>query len=322
MVKVWGVLVRVQSPQPFLRSVMTPDFGNKLEGPFHFYGGAVTLMFNREEWQYYRVLPNGEMTKVDGVTTPIHIIDKSAALTPWAAKMVVEKAFRLFPLYASQDGLQIGSPGVLHLDRFQELLGEAKTAPRDKLEDAGNIGHQAHTLIEENIKAALTSYGGIVPIHKIESAAGITDERVLNCVNAALGWMREHKVRWLSTERMIYSQFYNYAGTMDGLCVVDGKRCIVDWKTSNYLYPEYAYQTAAYQYAYVEETGQVIQDRWILRLGKEDGKFEPWYIKSSSVYNWDFKTFLLCCELTRAHNDGIERMKEYRRSRRKQNDKT
>jgi hypothetical protein len=291
---------------------MTPEFGNKLEGPFHFYDGAVTLMFDREEWQYYRVLPNGEMTEVGGVTTPIHIIDKSAALTPWAAKMVVLKALNLFDKYAVGHDDDVHCKAVRRED-FGKLLAEAKTAPRDKLEDAGNIGHQAHTLIEENIKAAFASYNGIVPIYKIEAAAGITDERVLNCVNAALDWMRVHRVKWLSTERKIYSRSYNYAGTMDGLCVVDDRLCIVDWKTSNYLYPEYAYQTAAYQHAYVEETGQDIEGRWILRLGKEDGKFEPWHTLGFGAYGRDFQTFCLCCKLTKAHNEGVERMREYRR---------
>src|SRR5262249_19750690 len=115
------------------------------------------------------------------------------------------------------------------------------------------------------------------------------DERAANCCAAAVEWMSQHNVRWLKTERKCFSRKYGYAGTMDGLAVVDSckdrlccphdftdRLTLVDWKTSNALYVEYLLQTAAYQQAYQEETGETIADRWVIRLGKDDAEFDPW----------------------------------------------
>ena len=103
-------------------------------------------------------------------------------------------------------------------------------------------------------------------------------------------WAFAHNVKWISTETKVYSRLFNYAGTMDGLAKVSSchnhaccseqfhnRLSVIDWKSSNYLYNEYLYQTAAYQQAYTEEHGIEIEDRWIIRLGKEDGQFEPWH---------------------------------------------
>lgn len=270
-----------------------------MEGPFEFYNGEVKLMFDREEWQYYRLDPNGELVPVDGVTTPIHIIDKSAALVPWAAKMVSEKAVRLFPELESK-----------YSGNFSDLMKEAKTAPRDKLEDAGNVGKQAHEIIEALINHAIAFNGGVVVQGwEVDPQAGV-DPRAVNCVNAALDWMKKHDVVWLSTELKVYSKRFNYGGTMDGLCIVDGIKAIADWKTSNYLYPEYAYQTAAYRHAYWEETHDLVDDRWILRLGKEDGKFDPWHLAGVDLVKRDFYIFRLCQQLHTLHGIVKDSMKK------------
>ena len=125
-------------------------------------------------------------------------------------------------------------------------------------------------------------------------------------------WMQEHKVRWLKTESKVYSRQYMFAGTMDGLAEVDGELCIVDWKSSNHLRTEYLYQTSAYQQAIQEEFGDPVAARWILRLGKEDGKFEPWYEKN---FEEDFTAFLLCLQLKRQHKQIERRMAEAKKAR-------
>jgi len=87
-------------------------------------------------------------------------------------------------------------------------------------------------------------------------------------------------------------------------------RALIDWKSSNYLYIEYCYQTAAYLGAEIEEYGIKFDDRWILRLGKneeEAGKFEPWYL-DGSTYAEDFAGFLACLNLTNLVESVTERM--------------
>jgi translation initiation factor 2B subunit (eIF-2B alpha/beta/delta family) len=137
--------------------------------------------------------------------------------------------------------------------------------------------------------------------------------------------MVAHNVRWLRTERKIYSRKYQYAGTLDGLATVDScqdvaccgriyqdELSLIDWKSSNHLRTEYLYQTAAYQQAEQEEFGCDIKARWILRLGKEDGKFEAWYEQN---FEQDFEAFLGCLNLYRANKAVEKRMSDAKKLR-------
>lgn len=301
-------------------------------GPYKFYNGNVTLWFDVEKHIYYRELPVG-MEPQDGVTTIIHIIDKSDALVPWAAKQVYLRAMASIPYDPDTllDIVPITKP--LNEREIDKWLLEAKSAPKRIKEDAGDLGTLAHNCLEDSIREARR-------IRKVnEEAVRVTniinwpaDERSVNCVKAAFDWMNQHNVRWLETERKVYSLTYKYAGTMDGLALVsscDNPKCkgckgatfkdalsLIDWKSSNGLWVEYLYQTAAYQGAYEEELGVDIIDRWILRLGKEDGKFDPWHLGPKD-YKQDFTAFIQCLELTRSHRAVKERMKMFTKFRNK-----
>ena len=60
---------------------------------------------------------------------------------------------------------------------------------------------------------------------------------------------------------------------MDGIAFVDDRNTIVDFKTGNGIYEEAWLQTAAYNSAWEEETGEKIEQRLVIRLGKTDGHF-------------------------------------------------
>lgn len=301
------------------------DRFNGLSEPFYFYyrdgKPTVTLVFDAKEHAYFRQYEDGRLEEQDGVTSTVHIIDKSNMLTPWAAKMVAEKAIRLMPTEPGELGELVTKR--MTMPEFTTLMMEAKTAPKDRLEEAGDIGNIAHGCLENSIKAAIAMDNGIV-----QAVVGIPeDERARNCVDAAVKWMRAHNVRWICTERKIYSLLYKFAGTMDGLCKVDScsdplccresfkdRLSVADWKSSNQLNIEYLYQTAAYQHAYIEEFLVDITDRWILRLGKHDGEFEPWHLGAADSTD-DFDGFLKCLALTRAHYLVKERMSAARKTR-------
>ncbi|HEY1872511.1 MAG TPA: hypothetical protein VGG71_15710, partial [Chitinophagaceae bacterium] len=163
----------------------------------------------------------------------------------------------------------------------------------------------AHKIIENYIIDAVQNHDGIV---QEPGQINATDDKIQNCVSAALKWMYEHNVVWQKTETIIYSKEYNYAGTMDGLALVDGIQSVVDWKSSNYLFCDYCYQVAAYQNAYEEEHGIEIKDRWILRLGKETSEFEPWRLTPDCFHD-DFRGFTDCLRLSEIHKKVEARMK-------------
>lgn len=280
-----------------------------------FYKGQELLLFDAKKHEYYLAENNG-LTLIPGCSTVCKILDKSEVLLNWAVKVVTDKMLVLSQPYIHK------TPGIsvdywIPVDEYEELIKTAKKAHKDKLEDASNIGKLAHNWIEAFIGYEINSSQGIpyIPMPENEQAA--------SCCRAAVTWMRNHNVRWVSTEQKIYSRKYRYAGTLDGLCFADSctdNTCcksvfrdaltLADWKTSNALYPEFLLQTAAYQQAYSEEHGVHISHRWVIRLGKEDAEFEPWHIDSIEDYNQDLKAFLDALELTNSIKAVKDRLKE------------
>jgi hypothetical protein len=288
------------------------QFGGLTEA-YYFYNGEVELHYDPKQ-HLYLLAKDGDLIPQEGVTNVCHIIDKSEALIPWATKqmagMLLHEAAVVMP-----DGQKLLRG--MGWQEFENLVLASKTAHRDKLEEAGDIGHIAHAWIERYIKAVL--YYGTDSIQVQEVLAKFPDnEKSMNCCLAALDWMRNHNVRWLGTERKIFSREYGYAGTMDGLCMVDScsnhhcckfqfkdRLTISDWKTSNYLYIEYLLQTAAYMSAYNEEerytkgdNAKLATDRWIIRLGKEEGDLQTWHAPRED-YLPDFQGFALALKLKR-----------------------
>lgn len=296
-------------------------FGQVTES-YWFYNGEVELRYAPKEHIYY-LMTGEEMVPQDGVTTVCHIIDKSEALIPWAVKMMAIKLLAEAPTMTLPTGERIVRQ--MPYQEYENLVLAGKTAHKDKLEDAGEVGHIAHDWIERYIKAVIASGSSSIQVQEL-LATFPADERARNACFAALGWMRDHNVRWLGTERKIYSRRYKYAGTMDGLCLVDSctnPKCrvcttlpepfkdrltISDWKTSNYLYNEYLLQTAAYMQAYIEETNEPVQDRWVIRLGKEDGEFDPWHA-GVETFAEDFEAFRLALMLKRQYEGIKERVR-------------
>jgi hypothetical protein len=284
---------------------------------YKFYDGQVTLQYDPKDHVYLLLMPDGTLEKQAGVTSVCHILDKSNVLIPWACKMMAQK------LQTYTDSIFGTSEAATFAKKdLEEWIKKAKSAHRDKLEDAGAVGHTAHAWIEKYIQWAMdeTHVLDLMPF----------DERAKNACLAALDWMEKHNVRWIGTERKIYSRKHKYAGTMDGLCLADScdnpnccrhvfkdRLTLGDWKTSNYLYVEFILQTAAYKQAYEEETGQHVEDVWIIRLGKDDAAFDAWHVDlPTAEHGWD--AFLKALDLSRAMvlvEDDVVLMKDYRKDK-------
>lgn len=283
---------------------------------YKFYNGTVVLRYDVKKHIYYKVTPDG-LVKQDGVTTICKIIDKSSVLLPWGCKMMELKALRLIEPFV----VGKGSDAQINVSKacFDILIKDAKSAHKDKLEEAGTVGHATHNWIEKFIKATMAG--------DIDKAIQELPDnpKAKSAVSAALDWIKRHNVRWLCTERKIYSRTYEYAGTMDGLCLADScddlnccpdtfkdRKTLVDWKTSNYLYAEYILQTAAYKNAYTEETGEAIDDVWVIRLGKTDSKFQAWHVPIDlQLTGWmAFTSALNLARDMKTVDEQVKKMKE------------
>jgi len=284
-----------------------------------FYKNEIELRYNDIEHIYYRVAKN-RLLPQDGVTTVVKIPDKSDMLMPWSCKMMAAKLTANLPIVQTPSGRLMVS--AMPYEKFYTLVMDAKSAHKDRLIEAADIGKEAHGWLESFIKKELGRIEVLPPAP--------TEPQALSCCEGALQWMDAHNVRWLQTERKVYSLRYGYAGTMDGLCYCDScndpfccprpfqdRLSLIDWKSSNYLYVNYCMQTAAYAAAQHEEwrykskieQPQII-DRWVIRMAKDSEAsklFETWHLEEPD-FDRDFAGFLTCLELTRTMRDLKNRM--------------
>lgn len=206
---------------------------------FDLYKGKCKVKFYPNSHRY---VVNGKPTS-GSVTSIIGMYDKSGALLPWAVELSVNYLRDIF----------------LEKKAFtEEDFLNAEEQHSVKKTEAATIGSAVHDWIEKYIKGENPE----IPETK-EAQIG---------VNSFLEWVSENKVKFLSSERAIYSRKHDYIGKMDIEAKVNGKLCLIDIKTSNGIYNTYNMQTAAYVKADEEESGRKYHGRWILRLAKETEK--------------------------------------------------
>lgn len=223
------------------------------------YKWAITLDFYPDSHQY-RI--NGD--RIPSVTGICGIVDKSNQLIMWAVKLYKE--------YLLQ-----------HETITTSIVEEWSKRRREVSKEATDIGTIVHDYCE------WFACGVDMPMPDIPQA--------LNGIQWFLSRYREHNIKFLHTERLIYSKKHNYCGKFDALIERDGKKCLVDFKTSKGFYPlEMGMQLAAYRAAYEEEMGEAIDAQYILRFDKETGNFE---IHACPDHDKDFEAFLAALILTK-----------------------
>lgn len=226
---------------------------------YKLYDGKIELVFEDSKHTYKA---NGEI--VPGVTGVLGVIAKPA-LMYWAVNMGIEYLQKFLNPGVAYDEIQI-----------KTLLEGARTAHKTFKENAGDIGSLVHEAIETYIKTGV----------KTE----LFNEKAKVAFDNFLKWQKDNNVKFIDSERKIYSKKYKYAGTMDFSCIIDGKYYVGDTKTSSGIWDEYWFQVASYQQALTEETGQEVYGRVIVRVGK-DGSFDV-QTKVNGEYEKDINAFL------------------------------
>lgn len=205
---------------------------------FSLYKGKCKVRFYPNSHRY---TVNGKPTS-GSVTSILGMYDKSGALIPWAVELSVNFLRDKFII------------GKLSANDFWE----AEEQHTIKKTEASNIGTEVHEWIEKYVSGGKSE----MPDRK-EAIIGI---------NAFLDWEKDNKVKFISSERAVYSRKHDFMGKMDIEAKVNGKLCLIDIKTSNGIYNTYNMQTAAYVKADEEESGKKYHGRWIIRLAKETEK--------------------------------------------------
>lgn len=200
------------------------------------YGGDIRLSMDPVKHLYSA---NGEVVK--GSISGVGKIVNKPMLIPWAVKLTGEYIL---------ENLQ---PGVA-LDEVQifDLVKEAKMQHRRKTDSAADIGTMGHEWIKQYFIAM--AEGAQPPSMPI-------NDQLRNIVNTFLEWLGKHDIEVLEAERKLYSREHEIAGTVDCICIFDGKLTILDWKTGSGIYPEHFLQTGGYDICWTEEQTYLSQHK-------------------------------------------------------------
>lgn len=126
-----------------------------------------------------------------------------------------------------------------------------------KSKEALEKGSMVHHLLEELLN------GVIIPL------ASYPDP-VKKLIARFYDWYMIFKPTDYLTESTVASFKFKYAGTLDLVATINGKRVLVDFKTNKSgVYFSNKLQVMAYKQAYEETTGEKIDECYVLRLGSQ-----------------------------------------------------
>ena len=132
-------------------------------------------------------------------------------------------------------------------------------ASEKKLKSAGSVGSAIHKQIEMNID----------PSHL--SAAEM--KRYEYGKSAYLKFKEEVDCQPICYELTLASKDLGIAGTIDLICMYEGKLTLIDWK-SGYVGESARWQTSAYKYLFEENFGEQI-NVVVVKLDKNNGTYFP-----------------------------------------------
>lgn len=215
-----------------------------------------------------------------GVTTVLNVLAKPA-LIQWAANEAIK--------YVFENGVEKDTDFILI---SKESLGEARTAHAKKRDKAAEQGTDIHSILEGIIKEAIEKHEGFLVAQTISDNSQ---------VQKFLDWGLENKVKFLESERKLYSSQHFFAGTVDFTCEIEGRRYVGDIKTTSGIYDLTPFlQAGAYRLMLTEMGEPEFLGTIIVRLGK-DGSFEVKERIHSE--NRDGETFLHALVLYREMED-------------------
>jgi ATP-dependent exoDNAse (exonuclease V) beta subunit len=164
---------------------------------------------------------------------------------------------------------------------------------------AGDRGSRVHYAIRDLIE------GKSVAIDAKYKTAGDEKETELSleeydCVMSFAAWHKENKPEFLGCEFVVYGE--GYAGTVDLLCKIGGVTYLVDFKTSQYIWPSHELQVSAYKRAY-DPAGEIKDMKLaILQVGYRLNKKRFKFTEVEDQYN----EFLAAKTIWAKEQKGVE----------------
>ena len=242
----------------------------------------VKYRFNKKE-HLHEILIGEKWQSLTGCTTILNVLAKPALIS-WAANMT-----------AGFLKEKLGEIKQLDEVGWLSMLEEARKSHAKRKTEAGDYGTKTHKSISNLIGLAMKKNKGFIPEPIIDLSkldCGI-DKSLKNFID----WADKNKVKFLGSEKNIYSEELFIGGIVDMVCEIEGQIWLGDIKTSGSgIYPDHFFQCAGY-HIMLESMGLYpkITGYLILNL-KESGEM----LEKRSISNEENKKiFLNCLEIYR-----------------------
>ncbi|HKJ75037.1 MAG TPA: hypothetical protein VKA19_13060 [Alphaproteobacteria bacterium] len=198
-------------------------------------------------------------------------------------------------IYKDSAGKRLPSVTTI-LSRFKESGGllywanqaglDGKTLDEARM-PAATAGTMAHDLVEAHINKR--------ELPELQGDAD-TVAKARSAFNTYLKWAEMNNLEIKHTEVSLVSEWHRYGGRLDAIGVSGNELIMLDWKTSNAVYPDYILQLAGYKILWEENYPDhpIVGGFHLCRFAKEEGDFSHHYFPA---LDFEAETFLAMREL-------------------------
>lgn len=171
--------------------------------------------------------------------------------------------------YATEDGIIV--PGVTTITgllnkpalvAWANKLGLQGIDSTKYVDVTAQIGTCAHHMIECDLQ-------GIEP--SLDEYSPDVVDKAENSLIKYWEWKKSNEIEPIFIEGKFVSEKYLYGGTLDLYCKLNGKKTLVDLKSSKAIWEEFFYQLAGYNNL-LEEQDHFPEEYRILRFGRDESE--------------------------------------------------
>jgi hypothetical protein len=158
------------------------------------------------------------------------------------------------------------------------------------VDNLASVGTLAHSIVECHLTGQKVDFSDYSP-----------NQRELSERAAAkfFEWEKKNTFKVIKAEIQLVSDKYYFGGTCDIYADLNGKKTLIDIKTSKACYSEHYTQCSAYAIL-LDENGYPVEDVKILRIGREEA--EGFDEKEVPVVEIHKEKFLACLKILQLNN--------------------
>lgn len=199
---------------------------------------------------------------------------------------------------------------------MQWLLSVNQDEAKKILESAGDRGTRVHQAIRDLLNGQEVKIDSKYPSDLAKGRFEPLTNEEWDCVRGFANWVLDYKPEVYKQEEAIFSDAYNFAGTIDFLGTVElkGQRIpiLIDWKTSSGVWDEYKLQTAAYWVGFGSEEFKPGYTA-IVRIGTKHKKMYEMVVFNEEITKYNFQRFMAVkdlCEFVMPSEDNVPVIQE------------